>query len=725
MSQPVWTLSVDLQTKTATFTSGLADAAKGARSSFEDIKSGAQEMGATTNVSMTEARHGVMLLGEEFGVHLPRALTSFIASIGPVGAAMEAAFPFLAIIVGATLLLEHLSKLKEEGVKLSESQTNFGTTVANVLNSLDQKLLEAGIRADELNHDHLGALNKQLQLIDRASLNELVQSFGVVAKAADATFAELKTSWYQWGQGSAGAKNALEQFKTQYDSLLAQGKDKEANDLLAGTRQSAEQVLALQKQAMDNQYHSGQKGQHVDSTKFEAAKVALQKEGIGFTQKEVEAQETLVEALQAQANVQDKVNQLKAAQKSNAGTVAQNGMDADADKAFKERAEAERHADEDAEKEREERYRKAVAEIQENEKLKIDATKEGSMARLQAIDAGIKEENAKGLQETGFYKSLLTTRTEAIRQFTDEEKKLKAEADREVAEQDLKMGELQLAADRDHAQLVLSAMRNSEQQRIQDEIKFADQDFALKSKASAAEIAALDKTDNDYQNKLKALQDKQLQLTKAHEDQVTQVVTKAEEDRNKRMLSAQLKADDEIARSATQLLMRKESISKAMISLGDQVMAGLMQNAIKSILADNMTQERDAAAAARKAFLAGENTIPGVPGVILGGVLAAGAFASVMAFEGGGIVPGVGTGDTVPAMLEPGEGVLTEKVMKGLTERAAFGDADRSSGSEIHIHHNQTNHIHAIDADGVHQMLREHGPQFTDHAVNTLRKMNR
>jgi hypothetical protein len=38
---------------------------------------------------MMEARHGVILLGEEFGIHLPRGVTSFLASIGPVGAAMR------------------------------------------------------------------------------------------------------------------------------------------------------------------------------------------------------------------------------------------------------------------------------------------------------------------------------------------------------------------------------------------------------------------------------------------------------------------------------------------------------------------------------------------------------------------------------------------------------------------------------------------------------------
>src|SRR6202042_978756 len=104
---------------------------------------------------------------------------------------------------------------------------------------------------------------------------------------ADVTFAELKTSWYQWGAGSAGAKHALEEFKTQYDSLLAQGKDKDANDLLAGTRQSAERVLALQKQVKDNQTTTGTHGTHQgDYTKFEQASIELKKMGIGYTDKE-------------------------------------------------------------------------------------------------------------------------------------------------------------------------------------------------------------------------------------------------------------------------------------------------------------------------------------------------------------------------------------------------------------------------------------------------------
>ncbi len=71
---------------------------------------------------------------------------------------MEAAFPFLAIAVGATLLLEHLTKMKEAGEALTEDQIKFGTAANNAFNQLDEKILQAQIKADELRKDHLGAL---------------------------------------------------------------------------------------------------------------------------------------------------------------------------------------------------------------------------------------------------------------------------------------------------------------------------------------------------------------------------------------------------------------------------------------------------------------------------------------------------------------------------------------------------------------------------------------
>jgi hypothetical protein len=223
MAQPVWSLSVDLTTKTATFQSGLADAAKNARGAFADIKSGAGEMGSAVGYSTGEARHSVMMLGEEFGVHLPRALTTFIAGLGPIGPALEAAFPFLAIALGATLLIEHLVKMREAGQKLTADQDAFGLAAQNAFNALDEKILQAQIRADELRKDHLGALRHELQLIDMQSMEELATTFDKLAQHADRVFADLKTSWYQFGSGSAGAKHSLGVCLSKAEILLKLG----------------------------------------------------------------------------------------------------------------------------------------------------------------------------------------------------------------------------------------------------------------------------------------------------------------------------------------------------------------------------------------------------------------------------------------------------------------------------------------------------------------------
>ena len=103
MAQPVWVLSVDLQTKTATFQSGMADAAKTARWAFNEIKNGSAEMSGAVGGHMFASRHAVMAVSEAFRDTMPRAITALLVHIGPVGAA----FPFAAIALGVVLLVEH------------------------------------------------------------------------------------------------------------------------------------------------------------------------------------------------------------------------------------------------------------------------------------------------------------------------------------------------------------------------------------------------------------------------------------------------------------------------------------------------------------------------------------------------------------------------------------------------------------------------------------------
>lgn len=149
----------------------------------------------------------------------------------------------------------------------------------------------------------------------------------------------------------------------------------------------------------------------------------------------------------------------------------------------------------------------------------------------------------------------------------------------------------------------------------------------------------------------------------------------------------------------------------------------MIENAIKSMLADDMTKEKDAAAAARKAFNIGMS-MGGPAGVILGPVLGAAAFAQVMAFAGGGEVPGVGVGDVVPAMLTPGEGVVPKGVMEGLSKMAKNGGMDQQA-SHVHIAAHFTPTVHAMDSEGVDRVLEKHQQTFQKHFQRTLRKMNK
>ena len=716
MAQPVWVLSVDLQTKTATFQTGMADAARAARGSFTDIKDGARSMGAETSYSMMEARHGVMLLGEEFGIHLPRALTSFIASLGPIGAAMEAAFPFLAIAVGATLLLEHLAKIREEGEKLTESQVTFGTTAANVLTALDDKLLQTGIRTDELNGNHFAALEKELRLIDHQSFKELEHSLEELAKGADLTFAHLKTSWYQFSAGSDGAKNSLEQFKVQYDSLLSQRKDKEANDLLNEKVKREEEILRLQKQAQSSGKAIEGSGGTMpeEAMKFEQARAELKRAGSHYDEKAIEAQETLVSTLRDQVAAYQRIENIKKGEGNNAKQGTQNKVDADQDKRWREQADAQKRGLEEEERLREQNYRSALEKLQQSEREKIEATDKGSAARLAAIDAAIRNEERYGLQETGFYRGLLTSRIETAREMTEEQNKLAAEAGKEQAEHTLRMGELQIAAEKQQLQFRVSLHKMTAAQILAEELKISREEYQAKLAAYAQEIAALDKHGKDYENKLKAIQDKEKELTRQHENELTQIQQTATAKQLSVVTDAYNRIGQEIASTAARSITQGKNLGQAF----EQMAGTMLQTALTNLMQMETIQGRkrfgDARTAAADAFEKAGNPI-------LGGIEAAAAFAAVMAFEKGGIVPGIGNGDVVPAMLTPGEAVLPKR----LTENLSRADSGNSGGDHYTVHVRPTYHIQTIDGDGMRAALNKHTDVLQKHFESAVRKMNR
>lgn len=365
-----------------------------------------------------------------------------------------------------------------------------------------------------------------------------------------------------------------------------------------------------------------------------------------------------------------------------------------------------------------------LANTQESERAKIEATDRGSAERLAAINAALKEEDALNLQNTSYYRDLLNQRIQTTQEMLSEQTKIAEEAGKEEADRVRQTGALAVAAEKERNALIDAARHVSDEARMQQEVKIAGEEFRYKQEALQKEIAALDKSGKDYTNKLKELQDKEKELVQEHENEVTAIKDKAEMERNQRILSAETRFNDVLATQMTQMLMRHETFGKMMVNIGDQVVSGMIENAIKSMLADDMTKEKDAAAAARKMFLAGTH-FPFPANIVMAPALGAMAFAAVMAFQGGtDRVPGVGHGDTVPARLEPGEGVVPGGVMDGLRKVARNGGFNNAP-HQTHIHVRPTYNVNTIDGDGMREALNKHTDVLEAHFHNAVRKMNR
>lgn len=84
-----------------------------ASTAVEDFGDTAEEAGVRTRTSMAEARGEVALLGEEFGIRLPRHVRSFIAELPGVGEALSTAFSATAILFVAQAIIDLSKKVSD------------------------------------------------------------------------------------------------------------------------------------------------------------------------------------------------------------------------------------------------------------------------------------------------------------------------------------------------------------------------------------------------------------------------------------------------------------------------------------------------------------------------------------------------------------------------------------------------------------------------------------
>ena len=204
------------------------------------------------------------------------------------------------------------------------------------------------------------------------------------------------------------------------------------------------------------------------------------------------------------------------------------------------------------------------------------------------------------------------------------------------------------------------------------------------------------------------------------------------------------KAFDSMNSGIAHSLLTGKNFGKEMRNVGEQLLQSVIEQEMKKleVYVLGLIQKRTTSAASDAAAIAQATAKVGVMKALAASEAGAWAFESVMAavpfpantvqapitaslamtqamaFAEGGKVPGYGRADTVPAMLMPGETVVS----KALTQQVANSQGGASQGHTIQ--HNPTYYIQMIDAHGVRNMLQKHDQEFQKHAVSTMRKMN-
>lgn len=689
--------------------------------------------------------------------------TRIVMSLLPI-AATGAAFVVMGglAVVAIKKILTEMHNLKSAGEQFRTTQDDFIGSLGSVATGLQEKLLQAGIQADDLSGNHLAAVKKELQLIDDQSFKELEQTFVTLGGAADKVFAQLKGNIWMLDSGGAGAKHSLETFQAQYEMLLKTGDKTGATKLLDDKLAREKQILSLQKemQALGNG-KTGMSQAQVDTT-YEKDRLALKKVGAGYTNQEIQAEQTLVQILQAQADAQATIAKTGQIKKN---TVVQKANTQD----LTQEAALQKLAAEGIEKHSEAliklartKAETALAATKEgnkgdnvdsqlaNQKILIEAEREDSIA---SAKAQLAEKRAVYRADLAAAADNKTKKKEIEQQWTNDQRasldaivlanaeanKAMVTATREAAIEKAKSADAaaqQAADDALNASISGAERRQKIEQeaarnlqalhRRTDAATLAAQVLAVEKETTAevagynARIKALDKYSADYLKKYKELQDKIKQIQQQGDDQVTRLKDTATQKQAMTVIGAENRMRDAIASNIAHSIVMNRSLAQAFRQTGEQ----MAEQAIKNLIMMELTGDKTKLIAAKTAYHKAFAAMSGIPPAPMWGYAAgAAAFASVMSFETGGKIPGNATGaaGAVPIIGHQGETIIT-KALTDRVERAEAHGGGMGGGSHS-FHYNPT--VHAMDADGVDRVLAKHNGVFQRHIAATMRRMHK
>lgn len=576
----------------------------------EEISSGMQK----AEYSTMEARHAAMMLGEETGVHIPRALSGLISRSETLGPIMARAFSGIAVMAFAELAVK-------AGEKLGDwiSNTFIFTQAEKDLNT---QLLASNKQIEEY-ATKTEALGRAFELIGEkgSKATDIKIQFNVddILKA-EATLRAAQDQMYKMrNEGDAGTP--------EYGKLADQ----------AGVLQAKLTMLRQENQNLVKEDNQQQEAEAVEANNKRFAIEEKMDQAVGH------ARQQLIRELEAADKENSRIDEERLAA----------GM------------KAEQKAAEDAISQQE-RQLKGYITMTENE---VKAIESSDSAKEHAIENEFKQRKISGDQY--------------------------------------------LAS--------LSTLYNSEVNALVNALNQEEDLYVTLAKDEAAKRGEI-LTDEEVQESsgFQALENKKLEIQQNFINKYTAAEKKMQADQDKTLQQGLGKMNTEFSSTFANIEMGHERMGQGAIRMYDQMATSFLKNMAITMLAEmegallhktlaSQKQLSDAKGAAAGAWNATAD-IP-VIGPVLAPIAAATAFAGVMAFDEGGMVP-----QDQMSYVHADEGVLTAPQVDTL-RKAADNMGDDSAGGDTHHHWN----INAMDARNMQDFAKRNPDFFAAGVKNATR----
>ncbi|HEX6822675.1 MAG TPA: hypothetical protein VF123_11505 [Candidatus Sulfotelmatobacter sp.] len=214
--------------------------------------------------SLGEARGEAALLGEAFGIHLPRHVRSFLAELPGVNQALSAAFSATAVLFVANAVVELSKKLSEAVAEFVYANSVWDEAQKSVvglnteLMGLEKEYAALKKQADDYGKSQLqlaseqrGEVKQSVQQLNKELQSEIEQ-FKALTKAENEhtkTRLGAVAAWDAWKSGNLGALQALKAFTLGIDTAtLHQKQHDEIENKIITTHQklqNAQQQLRV------------------------------------------------------------------------------------------------------------------------------------------------------------------------------------------------------------------------------------------------------------------------------------------------------------------------------------------------------------------------------------------------------------------------------------------------------------------------------------------------